>query len=252
MGAHSRDSTEITLPKDDSSLKNSFSQGEEIAKTIPLFAENFEVSKKTEETQLTLAKKWMNSTKKIEIPVKYEEILINGKEFDSYTEKEMAAILSKIKDKITHVFSHDKGNEGNGELEGSTDGKASTGEHLHHNSSTASPGDIEVREYSEHHPIEASAAESGADANKSQDEVYGRRLVPLSIGGLDGNTTNMEKDRVTIPLWGEEIIINKRMVKLGEIVIKKYEGIEKKKINVDVRTEKITIKYPDKRKEEIL
>jgi hypothetical protein len=42
------------------------------------------------------------------------------------------------------------------------------------------------------------------------------------------------------------------MVKLGEIVVKKYEGIEKRKIDVDVKTEKLTIKYPDKHKEEII
>ncbi len=59
-----------------------FSRGEEIAKTIPLFTENFDITKKTEETQLVLSKKWMGSTKKIEIPIKYQEILINGNEFD--------------------------------------------------------------------------------------------------------------------------------------------------------------------------
>lgn len=203
---------------------------------------------------MTVAKKWTNSTKKIEIPVKYEEILINGKEFDSYSETEMAAILSKIKDKITHVFSHDKGNGDNGNLESSADSGASNGEHPqhHHHSSISSPDDIEVREYSEQGPGEASATENEAGANQNHDDANGRRQVPLSIGGLDGNTLNNEKDSVTIPLWGEEIIINKRMVKLGEIVIKKYEGVEKKKIDVDLRTEKITIKYPDKRKEEIL
>ena len=80
----SSNNTELRMPKDDSNLDHSFSQGEEIAKTIPLFAENFDVTKKTEETQLVLAKKWVDSTKKIEIPIKYEEILINGKEFDHY------------------------------------------------------------------------------------------------------------------------------------------------------------------------
>jgi hypothetical protein len=117
----SSDSTEIRLPKDDSNLDHSFSQGEEIAKTIPLFAENFDVTKKTEETQLVLAKKWVDSTKKIEIPIKYEEILINGKEFDHYSEKEITEILSKIKDKITQVFSHDNSKEnGNEGLDGKT------------------------------------------------------------------------------------------------------------------------------------
>jgi stress response protein YsnF len=78
--------------------------------------------------------------------------------------------------------------------------------------------------------------------------------VPLSIGGGDGISVPYEEkgDNIVIPLWGEEIVIDKRMVKLGEIVVKKYEGIEKRKIDVDVKTEKLTIKYPDKHKEEII
>ena len=85
-----------------------FSQGEETIKKIPLFVENLEVTKKTEETQLNLTKKWITTTKKIEIPVKYEEMLINDKEFDSYNESEITEIFSKIKHKITDVFSHEK------------------------------------------------------------------------------------------------------------------------------------------------
>src|ERR1700712_1998857 len=87
---------------------NNFSYGEEIVKKIPLFAENFDITKKTEETQLILAKRWVTSTKEIEIPIKYEEAYINGKEFDSYSENEIIEIFSKIKDKITDVFSHEK------------------------------------------------------------------------------------------------------------------------------------------------
>jgi hypothetical protein len=42
------------------------------------------------------------------------------------------------------------------------------------------------------------------------------------------------------------------MVKLGEIVIKKYEINEKQKIDVEVKTEQLTVKYPDHHKEEII
>ncbi|MEJ7641428.1 MAG: hypothetical protein WKF36_04445 [Candidatus Nitrosocosmicus sp.] len=47
--------------------------------------------------------------------------------------------------------------------------------------------------------------------------------MPLSIGGGNGNSVPYaEKDNsIVIPLWGEEIIINKRMAKLGEIFVKK-------------------------------
>ncbi len=44
---------------------NNFSYGDEIVKKIPLFAENFDITKKIEETQLILAKKWVTSTKKV-------------------------------------------------------------------------------------------------------------------------------------------------------------------------------------------
>jgi stress response protein YsnF len=60
------------------------------------------------------------------------------------------------------------------------------------------------------------------------------------------------KTEDVITIWGEEIIINKRMVKLGEVVVKKYEINEKQKIDVEVKTEQLTIKYPDNHKEEII
>ncbi|MDP8907082.1 MAG: DUF2382 domain-containing protein [Thermoproteota archaeon] len=248
-GSSSSDNTEIRLLKDDSNINHSFSQGEEIAKTIPLFAENFDVTKKTEETQLVLAKKWVNSTKKIEIPIKYEEILINGKEFDHYSGGEITGILSKIKDKITHVFSHDddkeNGKEGGGPAAGDGGGIPHSSSSSNH--PAASPSDIEVREYSGQSPdVEATIDQSNT--------THAGRPVPLSVGGGNGNSIPYEEkgDNIVIPLWGEEIVINKRMVKLGEIVVRKYEGIEKRKIDVDVKTEKLTIKYPDKHKEEII
>ena len=244
-GSSSSDNTEIRLLKDDSNLNHSFSQGEEIAKTIPLFAENFDVTKKTEETQLVLAKKWVDSTKKIEIPIKYEEILINGKEFDHYSEKEITEILSKIKDKITHVFSHDENKE-NGKQGGGLGGGGGNPSGGGGNPAT-SPSDIEVREYSGQSSDEKGSKDHGIATD-------GRKPMPLSIGGGDGISApyGEKGDNIVIPLWGEEIVINKRMVKLGEIVVKKYEGIEKRKIDVDVKTEKLTIKYPDKHKEEII
>ena len=53
----------------------------------------------------------------------------------------------------------------------------------------------------------------------------------------------MQMRKISLPIWGEEIIVNKRMVKLGEIVIKKYEINEKPKIDVEVKTEKLTVIY---------
>ncbi len=90
---------------------------EQTTQKIPLHAENFEVTKKTEEIKLNLTKRWATTTKKIEIPIKYEELLVNDKELDTYTEHEITEILSKIKHKITDVFSlHDKDKENDNDL----------------------------------------------------------------------------------------------------------------------------------------
>ena len=64
-------------------------------------------------------------------------------------------------------------------------------------------------------------------------------LVPLSI---DNNSSETEK---VIPLWAEEIEVNKKMVKVAEIVIKKRKVTEKKNIDIDIKKEEVTIKYPD-------
>ena len=45
-----------------------------------------------------------NINQKSEIPIKYEEAYINGKESDSYSENEIIEIFSKINYKITDVF----------------------------------------------------------------------------------------------------------------------------------------------------
>ncbi len=199
--------------------KNSFSYDEKVAKVIPLFADNFTVTKKTEESNVTLSKKFMTATKKIEIPVKYEEVYINDKEFDSFHENEITEIFSKIKDKITDVFSHEK------------DKNKENGGGTHHHSH-----DIEII----HHKNESSLEHRNNPNEK---------LVSL-LG--DKNNYNSNTEESIIPIWGEEIIIDKRMVKLGEIVIKKYEINEKQKIDVEVKTEQLTIKYPDHHKEEII
>jgi len=65
------------------------------------------------------------------------------------------------------------------------------------------------------------------------------------------NSSNNEVEEQIIPIWGEQIILDKKMVKLGEIVIKKSKITEKRKVDVEVRKEKITIKHPDGKKEDI-
>jgi stress response protein YsnF len=215
---------------EDNSSKNKyiFPQGEETVKKIPLFIENLDVTKKTEETQLKLTKKWLTTTKKIEIPVKYEEMLINDKEFDAYNEGEIAEIFSKIKHKITDVFSHHEKDKDNEDME-----NGQQEQQQQHR-----PDEIEVKKYDEH-------------SNEKNNTTQSKKLVPFLPGGKNNDAFG-EKEEHIIPLWGEEITINKKMVKIGEIVIRKYEINEKQRINVDLKSEQLTIKYPDNHKEEII
>ncbi len=220
--------------------KYSFSQGEEIIEKIPLFAENFDVTPKTEETQLNLTLKWITTTKKIEIPVRYEEILINDKEFDSFNESEITEMFSKIKHKITDVFSHhekDKDNE-----EGKDDGQQQQ-QDLHRQKNHHQSDEIEVKVYDK---------KSNKEHNKNQNELYEKLVVPFSLDSKNDDSSINKQEENIIPLWGEEITINKKMVKIGEISIRKYQTKEKQKMDVDVKKEKLTIKYPDNHKEEIL
>ena len=64
---------------------------------------------------------------------------------------------------------------------------------------------------------------------------------------IEGQENN--KTEKIVPIWGEEIIIQKRKVKLGEIVILKRRIIESKKIAIDIKREKVIVEYPDGRKE---
>ena len=72
----------------------------------------------------------------------------------------------------------------------------------------------------------------------------------------DNNNNNNEMinevSQKVIPLFAEKIIISKRKVKVGEIIINKRKVTEDKKINFEIMREKITLNYADGRKENII
>jgi stress response protein YsnF len=85
----------------------------------------------------------------------------------------------------------------------------------------------------------------------SQNETK-RELVPLFDDdgkNNDDNSSNginhKETAKKVIPILGEEIVISKRIVKLGELVMSKNKVIENKKINIDTKKENVMIRYPD-------
>ena len=201
-------------------------QGEQIVSQIPLYGEDFELTKKEVETKVQLEKKWVHTTKKIEIPIKYEEILLNGKEFGSYDQKEIVEMLSKIKHKISHVFHHDEEDNKNNNEEYRPDKKSDKQQQQHNNHDNSH----ENSELEIHYTKQSSKKETG-DSSSTQ-----------SISPNGNNTNQFEK---IIPLWGEEITINRKIVKLGEIVIRKYQISENHEIKVELNKEKYSIKYPD-------
>jgi stress response protein YsnF len=201
----------------DKSYNNPFSYSNETIKKIPLIGEKFSYTKQTKEDQVNIEKRWTTSVKKIEIPVNYEEIYIDGKKIDSYDEKEVMKIFSKIKNKIKCFFSHSKDQENNDIHTDNHDGL------------------LKVKHYD-------------ADNNTINEKPNSESGESQS---LYSNKKNPRIEHV-ITIWGEEIIINKRKVKLGEFVIKKYEVTETKKVDVELITEKLIIHHTNSSKEEII
>lgn len=194
---------------------NDLIQSEELVSRIPLYNESFRVTKKEETGNLTIEKKWITSKKKIEIPIQYEEVYVNGKELDSFDENEIIEIFSRIRSKLSDVFINE-----NKDLE---------------NKNTKKTNESKIEIINTRH-----------GTKHEMGNIVSQKSVPI----LDPSKgTSVEQHK--IELWGEELIVNKRMVKLGELIISKYEVRENRKVDVELRREKLTLKFPGNYKEEI-
>ena len=193
----------------------------ETVKIIPVMEENFDLSKKTIVQETKIIKRLTTKTEKIEVPITYEEVYVNDKKLNIY-EKEGGGLLSKLKDTVAHSISSDD---------------SSIEYHYPRSSSDSRDLSSSSNVYTE---------KSGSQ-NQYHDDNYNMKgeLVPL-IEGQEKNET--EK---IVPIWGEEIIISKRKVKLGEIIIRKRRIVENKKIDVDINKEKIIVEYPNGFKEQL-
>ena len=214
---------------DDQRISNLDSNGliktEELVQKIPLYNEKLDVTKKNENGNLKIEKKWITVKKEIEIPLKYEEIYINDKVFNSYSDKEKGEIFFQIKSKIADAFSREKSDE-------------------------------KDNKQPEPYGSEVEIVDWEPEESEPNKVVVGETAIPISFVTIPDQTgiqqaPDQTNTQETIELWGEEIIIDKRMVKLAEIVIKKYQVNEKRKIDVDVYREKLTLKFPGNFKEEI-
>ncbi|HYF98878.1 MAG TPA: DUF2382 domain-containing protein [Candidatus Saccharimonadales bacterium] len=194
---------------------NELIQSEELVSRIPLYSENFRVTKKEETGNLTIEKKWITSKKKIEIPIQYEEVYVNGKELDSFDENEIIEIFSRIRSKLSDVFINE-----NKDLE---------------NKNTKNTNESKIEIINTRH-----------ETKRGMGNIISQKSVPIS-----DPSKGTSREQHKIELWGEELIVNKRMVKLGELVISKYEVRENRKVDVELRREKLTLKFPGNHKEEI-
>lgn len=186
-----------------------------IVQIIPVVEEDFDLTKKTIVHETTIVKRMATRTEKIEVPIAYEEVYVNNKKLKVY-EKEEEGLLSKIKDTITH--------------------------------SVSSPDDDNI-EY--HYPPSSSSSSSSTSPPPSQSSEGNPKdgqnpnintrgeAVALIEGQENGETEKI------VPIWGEAIVVNKKKVKLGEIVIRKRRIIETKKIDVGIKKEKVSVEYPD-------
>ncbi len=197
--------------------KEQKTSGQDATNAIPAIEERFSLEKKTVVEDLKIEKRWNSTIKKIEVPVNYEEIFINDKEIKSY--KKDYNILSKVKDKIKDSL------EGDADDQEEDKDKKHTFQYL------------------------VSEKEEAEEEQQQSNYPRGGILVPL-FDDNDKDKNRKETEKV-IPIFTEEIVISKRIVKIGEAIIKKWKVTEEEKIDIDIRKEKISIEYPEGTKEQI-
>ena len=172
--------------------------GEQNTAAIPVNEERFSISKNTVSEDVKIEKRWISATRKVEIPVPYEEVYVNDKVVKLFDEKDDDNILSKLKDKILDSIDRDKNKQ-----------------------------------------------QQTTTISQQQNEPRGE-LIPL----FDDNDNNQITEKV-IPILGEEIVVSRRTVKIGERVIKKRRVTDNKKIQIDIKKEKVMLEYPDGTTEQI-
>ncbi|HEY9386785.1 MAG TPA: DUF2382 domain-containing protein [Nitrososphaeraceae archaeon] len=186
----------------------------ETIEIIPVVEEDFDLTKKTIVHETTIVKKMATRTEKIEVPIAYEEVYVNNKKLKVYEKEE--GLLSRIKDTIVHSVSSDDDN-------------------IQYHYPTSSSSSLS--------PPSNSLEGNPKDGENPKINARGE-AVALIEGQENGETEKR------IPIWGEAIVVNKRKVQLGEVIIRKRRIIETRKIDVDIKKEKVSVEYPGGFKEE--
>ena len=188
---------------------------------IPVIEERYTLSKKPVLEDVKIEKRWIINDEKIHVPIAYEKIFVDDKELDSYSKED---IMTQLKDKIINF-----------QYIGESDDKENK--------------------------IEQEKKEDIKRQQKEKD----RRNVRVKEGNIslfDEEKTNFtsptrnneilnDKTPKVIPLYAEQLIITKKKVQIGEILIRKNKIIEDKKVSVDIAKERVTIEYPNGKKERL-
>jgi stress response protein YsnF len=152
---------------------------------VPVVANKYSISKKITTQNFIVEKRWVTGTAKIEVPMKYEEVYVNGKKLGS-------------KDGLESLLSSMKGMIG-----------------------------------------------GGSKKKKESNEKMVRKKKEALKGELASIFEDSSNTQEVLPLFGEEILIRKRIRQVGEAVITKRKITENKKIPLSTKSEKIIIRYPD-------
>ncbi len=150
-----------------------------------------------------------------------KKIFVDDKELDSYSKED---ILTQIKDKIINFQYIGESDEDKNKIE------------------KEKKEDIK-RQQNENDRLQVRVKENGIplfDEEKTN-----------STSTPSNNEVLNDKTQKVIPLYAEQLIITKKKVKIGEIVIRKNKVIEDKKVNVDIAKERVTIEYPNGKKERL-
>jgi stress response protein YsnF len=188
---------------------------------IPIIEERYNLSKKTLIEDVKIEKRWIIHDEKIHVPIAYEKIFVDDKELDSYSKED---ILTQIKDKIINFqyIGESDDNEIKIEKEKKEDIKRQQKEKNRQ----------QVRVKEDEIPL--------FDEDKTN-----------STSSTSNNEILNDKTQKVIPLYAEQLVITKKKVKIGEIVIRKNKVIEDKKVHVDIEKERVTIEYPNGKKERL-
>jgi stress response protein YsnF len=188
---------------------------------IPIIEERYNLSKKILAEDVKIEKRWIINDEKINVPIAYEKIFVDDKDLDSYSQED---ILTQLKHKIINFqyIGESDDNENKIEQEKKEDIKRQQKE------------------------------KDRREVRVKEDDM---QLFDEEKTNFTSHTRNNEilndKTPEVIPLYAEQLIITKKKVKIGEIVIRKNKVIEDKKVNVDIAKERVTIEYPNGKKERL-